>query len=229
VLTNNVPTYTTYTVVAQSNSAVSPSGSPSPSPAATSTASPSASPTATASPTGSPSADVAPVVAVSPGTISAGQRVTVTYTGRPGTTLDIWSKTQPATAYSRIGSVVLDASGHGTSSHAPTKNTRISAKTAAGLESGQPLISVRSVASINARRVATRTYAFTGRVYPARTGRLVSLYRNGVLLAQGRTDATGVYTITKAMAAGTYGFFVRTGDDTYNLGTASPTRRWAIS
>lgn len=35
------------------------------------------------------------------------------------------------------------------------------------------------------RRVGTRTYSFTGRVYPALNQRLVSLYRNGVLFGQG--------------------------------------------
>jgi hypothetical protein len=229
VQASSVPAYTRYTLLGQSNSTPSPGASPSPTATASPTASPNPTATPTASPTGSPSTEVAPVISVAPSTISAGQRVTVTYTGRPGSTLQIWSKTQPATAYSQIGSVVLDANGVGTSSHAPTKNTRISAKTAGGLESGQPLISVRSVASINARRIAARSYSFTGRVYPARNGRLVSLYRNGVLLAQGRTDSTGIYTISKVMAAGTYSFFVRTGDDTYNLGTSSPTRRVAIS
>jgi hypothetical protein len=168
-------------------------------------------------------------VALGSAVISAGQRVTVTYTGTPGSTLSILSKTQPATSYSRISSVTLDASGHGTSSHAPTKNTRIMAQTSSGLASGQPLIQVRSVASINARRVSTRTYTFTGRVYPARSGRLVSLYRNGTLVAQGHTDATGIYTITKTLARGSFSFLVRTANDTYNLGTSSPARTVAIS
>jgi hypothetical protein len=155
--------------------------------------------------------------------------VTVTYTGTPGSTLTVLSKTQPATSYSPITTVVLDAAGLGTTSHAPTKNTRIMAQTASGLASGQPLIQVRSVASINAKRVGVGAYTFTGRVYPARTGRLVSLYRNGVLVAQGHTDASGIYTITKKLARGTFSFLVRTGDDTYNLGTTSPARSVAIS
>ena len=55
-----------------------------------------------------------------------------------------------------IGSVTLDGSGFGSSSHAPTKNTRIEARTDGGLYSGQPLIQVRSVASVNVTR-ASRT------------------------------------------------------------------------
>jgi hypothetical protein len=38
------------------------------------------------------------------------------------------------------------------------------AQRSSGLASGQALIQVRSVASVNARRVSTRAYAFTGRV-----------------------------------------------------------------
>ncbi|MCU1591216.1 MAG: hypothetical protein JWP11_2472 [Frankiales bacterium] len=231
------PAFARYAIVGQSDTAAapnpsaSPTATPSASPTASATASPTGSPTTSPTPTPSPTgtaADVTPTVALAPAVISAGQHVTVTYTGRPGATLDIYSKTQPATAYSRIASVVLDGSGHGTSTHAPTKNTRIMAQTSTGLASAQPLIQVRSVASINARRISTRSYTFSGRVYPAHTGRLVSLYRNGVLLAQGRTDASGIYTMTKTLAAGTFSFQVRTADDTYNLGTRSPARTWTI-
>lgn len=220
---STTPAYSRYTVVAQSTTpASSDGGSPSPSP----------SPSSSGGPTPSPSAapgDVTPTVSLAPAVINAGQRVTVTYTGAPGATLEIWSKTQPATAYSRISSVTLDSTGHGTSSHAPTKNTRIMAKTASGLTSAQPLIQVRSVASMSAKRVKARTYTFSGRVYPARVGRLVSIYRNGTLLAQARTDASGIYAVTKTVAAGSAGFLARTGDDTYNLGATSPAKTYVIS
>jgi hypothetical protein len=161
--------------------------------------------------------------------ISAGQRVTVTYHGTPNTTLRILSKTQPATAYSVISAVALDADGIGLTSHAPTKNTRIMAQTAGGLSSSQPLIQVRSVASMSARRLSARTYTFAGRVYPALNGRLVSLYRNGTLVGQARTNSSGIYTITKTLAAGRFSFQVRTANDTYNLGTSSPARTYTIS
>lgn len=226
------PAFTTFTIRAESNSPAAPSASPSPSPSPSASPTASPSPGASSSPTPSPSpstTEVAPTVALASSVISAGQHVTVTYTGTPGSTLTVLSKTQPATSYSPITTVVLDAAGLGTTSHAPTKNTRIMAQTASGLASGQPLIQVRSVASINAKRVGVGAYTFTGRVYPARTGRLVSLYRNGVLVAQGHTDASGIYTITKKLARGTFSFLVRTGDDTYNLGTTSPARSVAIS
>ncbi|MDT7546751.1 MAG: hypothetical protein QOE99_2861 [Actinomycetota bacterium] len=229
------PAFTTVTIRAESNSpaAPNPSASPSPSPSVSASASPSASPSPGASSSPTPSAtastEVAPTVALASSVISAGQHVIVTYTGTPGSTLTVLSKTQPATSYSPITTVVLDAAGHGTTSHAPTKNTRIMAQTASGLASGQPLIQVRSVASINAKRIGVGAYTFTGRVYPARTGRLVSLYRNGVLVAQGHTDAIGIYTITKKLALGTFSFLARTSDDTYNRGTTSPARSVAIS
>jgi hypothetical protein len=170
-----------------------------------------------------------PTLAVNPSVISAGQRVTVTYRGTPGDTLSVWSKTQPATAYSRIGAVTLDANGVGSTSHAPHKSTRIMARSADGRASAQPLIQVRSVASINVRRVAARTFTFTGTVSPALSGRLVNLYRNGVLVAQGRTNGSGVYLIRKTLGAGTFDFSVRTANDTYNLGATSRTVRTRIS
>jgi hypothetical protein len=165
---------------------------------------------------------------VSPTVINAGQRVTVTYRGTPGDTISVWSKTQPALMFSRIATVTLDANGFGSTSHAPHKNTRIAATSSDGKPSARPLIQVRSVASFNVRRVAVRTFTFTGTVSPALTGRLVSLYRNGVLVAQGRTSSSGVYVIRKTLAAGTFDFHVKTGNDTYNLGATSRTARIRI-
>jgi subtilisin family serine protease len=167
--------------------------------------------------------ETVPRVALVQPVIDAGQRVAVTYAGRPGTTLQILSRTQPATAFSVIGSVTLDASGFGSSSHAPQKNTRITAVTLGGTPSAdQPLIQVRSVASMSVRAIGGRTYTFTGRVYPAHAQRLVSLYRDDVLIAQGRCDARGIYSITKRLAVGPFSFLVRSPNDTYNLGATSP-------
>lgn len=167
-------------------------------------------------------AAAAPTLSVNPATISAGESTTVTYRGEPGSTADILARTQPATVYSRIGSVTLDDTGVATSTHKPQKNTRITARSADGtLSTTAPIIAVRSVASLNARRVGTRTYEFTGRVYPARKDRVVNLYRNGVLVAQCHSDATGVYVIFKTLAGGTYTFQARTRDDQYNLGATS--------
>lgn len=169
-----------------------------------------------------PDADLPPTLALAPATISAGQATVVTYRGTPGSTVDILSRTQPATAFSKIGTVTLGADGIGTSSHRPQKNTRITARTAAGqLSETAPIIAVRSVASFNVTRVGTRTYTFTGRVYPALRNRLVNLYRNGVLVGQGRCDSSGIYTMTRTLAAGTFSFQARTPNDQDNLGTVS--------
>jgi hypothetical protein len=221
------PSYASYTAYAQSNSDASAGASPSPSPSASATPSPGASPSA--SPTASPSSDITPTVTLGTSIISAGQSVVVNYHGTPNTTLQVLSKTQPATVYSVITAVALDAAGNGSTSHAPTKNTRIMARTTGGLSSLQPLIQVRSVASLNAKRVGVRTYTFTGRVYPALNGRLVSLYRNGTLAGQARTNASGIYTLTRTLAAGRFSFQARTANDTYNLGASSPVRSYLIS
>lgn len=169
-----------------------------------------------------PGADLPPTLSLNPATISAGQPTTVTYRGTPGSTVDILSRTQPATVFSKIGSVTLGSDGTGTSTHRPQKNTRITARTSSGqLSETAPIIAVRSVASFNVSRVGTRTYTFTGRVYPALRNRLVNLYRNGTLVGQGRCDATGIYTITRTLGAGTFTFQVRTPNDQDNLGTTS--------
>ena len=105
-----------------------------------------------------------------------------------------------------------------------TKNTRILAKAASGLPSTNPLIQVRSVASLTATRVGTRTFTFSGRVYPALSGRLVSLYRTGTLVGQARCASTGIYSMTRTLGAGTVTFQTKTASDTYNLGTTSPVR-----
>jgi hypothetical protein len=97
-----------------------------------------------------------------------------------------------------------------------------------GKASGQPLIQVRSLASLNARRDAARTFTFTGSVVPVLAGRLVSLYRNGLLIAQARTNSAGIYVMRKTLTAGTFDFQVRTANDTYNLGTTSRTARVRI-
>jgi hypothetical protein len=182
---------------------------------------PSPAPQSSPSSTAGANAAVAPAVAVSSAVIDAGQRVTVTYRGTPGDTISIWSKTQPATVFSRIATVTLDANGRGSTSHAPRRNTRMLAMSSGGKASTQPLIQVRSLASLNIHRDTVRTFTFTGTISPALTGRLVSLYRNGVLLAQARTNTSGVYVIRRTLAAGTFDFAVKTGNDTYNLGVSS--------
>ncbi|MCW2665671.1 MAG: hypothetical protein JWN57_633 [Frankiales bacterium] len=219
VTVNGDRAYSTYVVATQASSppsGVASSPSPAASPGGGTPSSPSPAPTQTA--------ELAPAVSVAPSVISAGQRMAVTYSGTPNSTLTVLSKTQPATGYSRITTVTLDGSGYGSTSHAPTKNTRIMAQTANGLSSTQPLVQVRSVASFTAQRTAPRTYTLTGKVYPARDQRLVSVYRNGALVAQGRTNSTGVYALRTTLAAGTFSFQARTGDDTYNLGAVSPAK-----
>jgi uncharacterized protein YkwD len=170
---------------------------------------------------------VPPRISTSPSIIAAGELVTVFHVGTPGATIDVYSRTQPATEFSRIATTTLDASGRGSTTHKPQKNTRMWAKDVTDgnrhVEAGsQPLIAVRSVASLGVRRIVGRTYEFTGRVYPARDQRIVSVYLDGRIRAQGRTDATGVYRIRRTLPAGSYDGYTRSGDDTYNVGATSP-------
>ena len=164
----------------------------------------------------------APGVTVSPATISAGKPVTARWTGRPGQVVEVLSRTQPATAFSVIRTITLDASGQATTTHLPQRNTRLTGRTASTSVTGAaPLISVRSVASMRVEGDGDGRQIVTGKVYPARPGRVVSVYRNGKLYVQGRNDASGVYRIATRLPAGDVTLQVRTGDDTYNLGASS--------
>lgn len=189
----------------------------------------SATPTPTPSPwSGGTGQHVAPRISLETTRISAGDEVLVSYVGTPGATIDVYSRTQPATEFTRIRTVVLDSNGRAATLHKPQKNTRMWAEDvtddAAVGSPDQPLIAVRTAASINAKRIAPRTYEFFGRVYPARDQRVVSIYLNGRIAAQGRSDATGIYRITRTFTGtDTFNFYERTGDDTYNLGSQSRT------
>lgn len=88
---------------------------------------------------------------------------------------------------------------------------------------------MHSIASVNARRVSTRLFTFSGTIPPAVGGRLVGLYRNGTLAAQSRTNMAGVYSTTKTLAGGTFTFYVKTPNDSYNLGATSRSLRVLIS
>lgn len=201
-----------------------PSPSPSPSNTTSPTASPSPSPSASPSP--SPvGQNEAPRLTLGATRIAAGDTVAVHYAGAPGATIDVYSRTQPSLEFTRIRTITLDSFGRGHTLHKPQKNTRMWAKDVThgtGTDAvNQPLIEVRTVTSINVQRVGTRTYRFYGKVYPARDQRVVSVYLNGKLAAQGRNDASGVYSITRTFPAGTFTFWTRTGNDTYNLGSQS--------
>ena len=199
----------------------SPTASPSPTDGPSASPSPSSAPSTT--PSASPSSSAKPVtLTITPSAISAGETTTVSYFGTPGAVVDILSRTQPSSVFTKIGTITLDGNGRGSSTHKPQKSTRITARAADGTMSDTaPIIAVRSVASINASRESTRTFTFSGRVYPALQNRLVNLYRNGTLVAQGRSDASGIYRMTKTLAAGTFVFQIRTSNDQNNLGTNS--------
>lgn len=95
-------------------------------------------------------------------------------------------------------------------------------------------VSVRSAVSIQARRNGARSYTFTGRVIPARSGQLLELYRaapNGadVLTARTRTDISGSWVIDHAFTGtGRFTFTAVTRADRLNASGRSPGRSTVI-
>ena len=148
----------------------------------------------------------------------------MSYLGTPGATLEVLARTQPATTFTVIRRLLLDGNGRALSTHRPHRNTRLTVRDVSGPAinaTTEPLVRVRSTASINTRRVGVRTFELSGTVSPAVSGRLVRVYRDGVVVAQGRTASDGVYRITRTLAAGTSTFSVKTPDDVYNVGAQS--------
>jgi hypothetical protein len=134
----------------------------------------------------------------------------------------VLARTQPAVAFSTVATVVLDASGRATTTHRPQKNTRVMVRAEDGSVSATaPVLAVRSVASLTAALVGDRTYRFTGRVYPARAGRAVTLRRDGVAVASHRHRRHRRVHHGAAAAGRLSQVQVATVDDQDNLGTRS--------
>ncbi|MCU1693378.1 MAG: peptidase, partial [Frankiales bacterium] len=185
----------------------SPSASPSSSPSASSSASPVVTPTtaapspSTVSPTTAPQR---PVLSLSPSTITAGQRSTLTVTGVPGSTVQVYGYTRPSTTYRLLRTLTLDASGRASSQLVPLGSTRLYALQQGSTATTAPsvVLTVRAAVSERAVRTSRLTYTLTGRVYPARAAQLVSVFRQTasgglVLTAQARTHADGVWSVSR--------------------------------
>jgi hypothetical protein len=119
----------------------------------------------------------------------------------------------------------------------PLSNTRLYAATHGGAPTPQTVLNVATALSLSAAKTGTRTYVFSGRSIPARTGGLiVSLYRSSdgvhqILTAQTRADAkTGNWSLTRAFSGvGQFSFVVRTGTDLQNAAGTSNARSVRIS
>ena len=119
----------------------------------------------------------------------------------------------------------------------PLANTRLYAQTRGGAATPQVVLSVATGLSLTSARTGTRTFVFSGRSIPARTGGLIiSLYRitadgHQVLTAQTRaSSSTGNWSLTRHFTgAGRFSFVVRTGSDLQNAAGTSNTRSVRIS
>ena len=192
---------------------------------------PSLSPSPSASPTPSvPAACSTPASLLAPSEISYGMAGEVLVRATPGRTVLLYAYTRPSTEYRAVRTGTVGPDGTITWAVRPPGNTRMYAQESGCQMSASVVTAVRSLASINARRLDVRLYTFYGSVQPRRTGQVVSLYRRtstggDVLTAQARTDANGVWTVTRRFTgSGRFGFLARTGNDLVNLGATSPIR-----
>ncbi|MCU1591681.1 MAG: LPXTG-motif cell wall anchor protein [Frankiales bacterium] len=161
----------------------------------------------------------------------------VTVQAPPNSIVDLFAYSRPSTTFAVVRTETVGTSGVVTWSVSPLTNTRLYAQTRGGSATPQVVLGVAPALSLTAARTATRTYVFSGRGIPARTGGLViSLYRftddtHQVLTAQTRADAkTGSWSLTRAFTGtGRFVFVVRTGNDLQNSAGASGLRSVTIS
>ena len=176
------------------------------------------------------------VLAVDSTLITATGSTGMTVHAPANTPVDLYAYSQPSTAFRVVRSGKTDANGVASFAVSPLTNTRLYVQTPGGIATPQVVVGVRTGLSLSAARTGTRTYVFSGRSIPARSGGLVvSLYRltktGSVLTAQTRADAqSGSWSLTRAFSGvGTFDFVVRTGSDLRNAAGTSNTRRVTIS
>ncbi len=156
----------------------------------------------------------------------------VTVHAPANTVVDLYAYSRPSTTFTVVRTATVGATGVVTWSVSPLTNTRLYAQSRGGAATPQTVLNVATGLSLNAARTATRTYGFSGRSIPARTGGLViSLYRSTdgvhqVLTAQTRASSTtGNWSLTRTFTGtGTFSFVVRTGSDLQNVAGSSNVR-----
>jgi hypothetical protein len=169
--------------------------------------------------------------------ITATQAAGVTVHAPANSVVDLLAYSRPSTTLTVVRTATVGASGAVTWSVSPLTNTRLFAQIHNAAPTQQEVLGVATALSLSAARTGVRTYAFSGRSIPARTGGLiVSLYRitadhHEVLTAQTRADAgTGNWSLTRAFSGtGTFSFVVRTGTDLQNAAGRSNERTVTIS
>jgi hypothetical protein len=169
--------------------------------------------------------------------IAATKSATVTAHAPAGSIVDLYAYSRPSTTFSIVRSATVGDSGDVSWTVSPLTNTRLFAQIRDRAPSPQAVLGVSTGLSLSAARTGTRTYVFSGRSIPARSGGLiVSLYRitadhHEVLTAQTRANATnGSWSLTRAFSGtGTFSFVVRTGSDLQNAAGRSNERVVTIS
>jgi hypothetical protein len=169
--------------------------------------------------------------------IVATRGTTVTVHAPAGSVVDLFAYSQPSTTFSVVRTATVGATGVVTWAISPLTNTKLYAQTRGGIPTPFVVVNVATGLSLSAARTGVRTYVFSGRGIPARSGGLiVSLYRitadhHEVLTAQTRADSsTGNWSLTRAFSGtGTFSFVVRTGSDLQNAAGRSNERVVAIS
>jgi hypothetical protein len=162
---------------------------------------------------------------------------TVTAHAPAGSVVDLFAYSQPKTTFAVVRTATVGSTGVVTWSVAPLTNTKLYAQTREGAPTPFEIVNVATALSLNAARTGTRTYVFSGRSVPARTGGLiVSVYsindaHGQVLVAQTRADArTGNWSLTRRfLGTGSFGFVLRTGSDLQNVAGSSNERAVTIS
>jgi hypothetical protein len=141
--------------------------------------------------------------------------------------------TRPATAYGRIRTLVLGPDGTASTQVRPAGNTRLYAVTAGAPAGPSVVVAVQSRLDLSVRRTGPRTYAFSGRVFPARGGQVVTVHRvvrGGVAaLASTRTRADGRWTVTRRfLGSAVLDLVARTPADHVNVVGSSSVRRTTV-
>ena len=169
--------------------------------------------------------------------VIATRSVSVTAQAPPGSVVDLYAYSRPSTTFAVVRSATVGSTGEVVWNVAPLTNTRLYAMIRGAASTPQVVLGVATGLSLSATRTGTRTYVFSGRSIPARSGGLIiSLYRikadgHQVLTAQTRASGTnGNWSLTRAFTGvGQFSFVVRTGSDLQNAAGTSNARSVRIS
>ncbi len=174
-----------------------------------------------------------PATAINQVVIRAGAGADVVVTGTPGRRVVLFAYTRPSTTFIKVREAqTIPADGTLEFLVTPPRNTRVAAlyeNCTAPTDLGtSDAVSVQYVVSLAAKRNGVRNYTFSGRLLPALSGSLVSLYRvtpsgQQILTSQGRVGANGLYAINrKFTGSGRFDFFVKAnGNPNNNTGTSN--------